>query len=73
MLRLSRFIQSAVRQLLRGLCIARHTMSAGNLPVHHPCNVPGKICFSVWRTLFEVRQSRQLPLNGLVTQPPISA
>jgi len=56
MLRLSELIQSAGRQLLRGLCIARHTMSSGNLPVHHPCNVPGKICFSVWRTLFEVRQ-----------------
>ena len=56
MLRLSNSIQSADKQLLCDLSIARYTMSAGNLPVHHPCNVPGKICFSVWRTLFEVRQ-----------------
>ena len=73
MLRLSVYIQSAVRQLLCGLYIARHTMSAGNLPVHHPCNVPGKICFSVWRTLFEVRQPGQLLEAGPVTQPPTSA
>ena len=45
------------------------TMSAGNLPVHHPCNVPGKISFSVWRTLFEVRMSTRRLVVKSVSHP----